>query len=252
MVAAWEENPTMIRLFTRQYRLDLANQLGADGAKMDFSQFPEALAKLHELPTSSRDDEGEVFQNVAFFELLYLLNSGQFEVARDRLPSIEEGLQQFSSKISQARQLAFRYNMMVLYFIMEDYRDALRILNIILHDERTEHRQDIQQVARLFLLIFHFELGNHDLLEYLFRSAHRFFYTRGSLGRFEKSVLNFLRKTANLPTGSAMFPAFRELLGELKAIMEDGAVRTPPGVEEIVFWLRGTLEGRRMVELARE
>lgn len=252
MVAAWEENPGMIQLFTRQYRLDLANLLGADGANMDFSNFPAALARLHDLPASSRDDEGEVFQNVAFFELLYLLNSGQFESARDRLPAIEKGLRQFSDKISQARQLAFRYNMMVLYFILEDYSDALRILNTILHDERTEHRIDIQQAARLFLLIFHFELGNYDLLEYLFRSAHRYFYTRGSLGRFERVVLDFMRKTANLPAGPAMHPEFRKVLTELRAISEDNSIRTPIGVDEIIFWLRATLEQKPMLELARE
>lgn len=252
IVALWEAHPDMIRFYPNLYRIDISNQLGRSGALMDFRDFPQALGKLHAIPAASRDEEGEVFQNTAFFELLFLMNTGQFETARQILPDIENGLQRFSDKVNQARQFAFRYNMMVLNFVLEDYSEALRQLNLILNDERTEHRQDIQQVARIFLLIFHFELGNLDLLEYLFRSAYRYLYARDSIGRFERAILSFLRRSGDMLPGPAMHPAFEELLEELKAIRQSKPKRVPPGMDELVYWLRGKLEGKKIVDVAKE
>ena len=251
IVDLWESHPEMIRLYRNRYRLALANLLGRNGALTQFDVFPETLEKLHALPAASHDEEGEVFQNTAFFELLYLINTLQFEVGRERLPDIEKGLAKFADKINPARQLAFRYNIMVLYLLLEDYRKALRQLNLILNDARTEHRQDIQALARIFLLIFHFELGNIDLLDYLFRSAYRYLYSRGNIGRFEKAILSFLRKSANLNPGRQMLPAFTELKEELEGIENDPEERQHPGISELILWLKGKIEQRPLVEIVK-
>lgn len=244
IVAEWDARPDIRQQHPQNYRIALSNYLAACHRAGRFDEFPEHLARLHALPPSSPDDAAEHFQNVYFYELLYHLNQGNPQQAATLVPQIEAGLAQYREKVNKARALGFRYNIMVIFFVLERWGPALKWLNKIIHDERSEHRQDIQQAARLFLLIIHYERANEDILDHLLRSAYRYFYRRETTGDFERIVLKALKQIYQNPPPAALKRIFSALQTELQGLLDRPEGPHPPGLRELNLWLRARLEVR--------
>ena len=70
------------------------------------------------------------------------------------------------------------------YMLGERYalEKGLQLLGVYL-------RTDLQCYARLLHLIAHYELGNYDLLEYLFKSVYRFMAKMENLSVVEEEIL---------------------------------------------------------------
>jgi len=154
------------------YKICLANLMARAMSSKENEWFSMATDEMKSLPTNTFNEEGEVFQNVYFQEHLFYINTGEFEKAEKLLPAIEEGLEKYEAKINKARLLSFQYNIMIMYFLMHKFREALSWTNTILED-KSEIKQDISNTTRILLPIIHFELDHHDLVENLTRSAYR-------------------------------------------------------------------------------
>ncbi|MBK9191153.1 MAG: hypothetical protein IPM77_06355 [Crocinitomicaceae bacterium] len=105
---------------------------------------------------------------------------GSFLKALDLVPHIEKELESYEDKINKEKHLLFNYNLAYTFFGAGDFRKALKYINDVLNDNEKQLRQDIYSFSRIFNLIIHFELNNHDFIEYDIKSAARF------LNKFEK------------------------------------------------------------------
>ncbi|MEM7105350.1 MAG: hypothetical protein AAF502_19585 [Bacteroidota bacterium] len=193
IISIWESHPKIVEEKPHLYKIHVSNYLNCLHWNSDYEPFMKAIEKLENLRSRSFDEEAETFQNVVLLKLLYYLNTQQFEKGKELAEPIEAGLKKYASKVNKAREITLWYNMTVLYFASEDYGEALGALGRILHDERSEIRQDMQRFSRILELIFHYELGNTEVLEFFYRSTIRKLKRKGGMDEYEETVLNYLK-----------------------------------------------------------
>ncbi len=230
------------------YKVCLANLMARALSAKEEDWFTKALEEMKSLPTSSFNEEGEVFQNVYFQEHLFYINHGEFEKAVALVPIIEQGLVKYEAKVNQARKIAFRFNIMVMYFVMHRFKDALNWIEPMMTDS-SEIKQDQRFVGILLLPIIHFELGHVDLVESFTRSAYRFLQKKNRLHEFERLVLNYLK---GMPLSSDQTEFRTKLVAfseELDSIMNDSKKRRTIGTEELSLWAKSHLQNRKMSEI---
>lgn len=230
------------------YKICVANLIGRAYSSRNDQCFLEAIEELKSLPATSYNDEGEVFQNVYFSEHLYYLNKGDFEKAESLIPAIEHGLETFDAKINKARLLSFQFNVMVMYFILHRFKKAAEWADKVLED-KGEIKQGITTVTRILYPIIHFELGHHDLVDNLTRSAYRYILNKKRLHEFERLVVKYL-KSMPLSTNQIEFKTkLEEFNTGLDKLMEDPAVNVTLGMEEVSLWVKSHLNSIMMREL---
>ncbi|MBI1193662.1 MAG: hypothetical protein GC205_10890 [Bacteroidetes bacterium] len=188
----WEAHPAMQEYRLTNYKMVLANYLVASFEVGNFLNFPATLQKFRDLPILSLDDEGEVFQNVTFLELVLFLNQDRFEEALALIPVIESGLLRYGKKVNDARKMAFSYNIMIVYFELADYERCIDWINRV-RQFKTAHRADIQ--ARVFLLelVAHYSLQNSMILESLLRNTRRRFQKENRFSVYEDGLFKRFR-----------------------------------------------------------
>ncbi|MCI0694140.1 hypothetical protein L0337_19295 [candidate division KSB1 bacterium] len=97
-------------------------------------------------------------------------------------------------------QLSIYYQFAYLYFMQQDFRQALFWLNEIFRRNFGAVREDLQSYAQLLHLIIHFDLGNTAVLKYAVDSCRRFLKKKRSLQSFERVLLRyFSRLSTTLP-----------------------------------------------------
>lgn len=140
----------------------------------------ELNALLENKAFDSPDSRVRIFTATYIGKLQLYNRQGNFERALELEPIIERELTILEDKINKEKHLLFNYNLGYTFFGAGDYRRALKYINIVLNDNEKQLRQDIYSFSRIFNLIIHFELNNHDFIEYDIKSAARF------LNKFEK------------------------------------------------------------------
>lgn len=233
------------------YKICLANLMARALTAKENEWFRRALEELKSLPITSFNEEGEVFQNIYFQEHLFYINHGEFEKAEALVPIIEEGLIKYEAKINHARKIAFQFNIMIMYFIMHRFKDALKWTEPILADT-SEIKQDQKFVTTLLLPIIHFELGHADLVESFTRSAYRYLQKKKRLHEFERLVVKYL---TDMPLSSNHLE-FKSKLenfhAQLEELIKNPLVTVTLGMEEMSIWAKSHLLNRKMSELIKE
>ncbi|MBI3136744.1 MAG: hypothetical protein HYZ14_18870 [Bacteroidetes bacterium] len=150
----------------------------------DFKNAENILEELNALLDNkafdSPDSRVRIFTATYIGKLQLYNRQGNFERAMELEPVIEKELETLEEKINKEKHLLFNYNLAYTNFGAGDYKRALKYINVVLNDNEKQLRQDIYSFSRIFNLIIHFELNNHDFIEYDIKSAARF------LNKFEK------------------------------------------------------------------
>jgi hypothetical protein len=243
IVGLCEEHPALIDKNPDTYKILLSNLLAAANAADRHELFPPTLAKIRALPSLSFDEEAESFQNLTYLELVYCLNSGQFDAIPELAGRADAGLDEYAAKINQARMLAICMNFSLGFFIREEMRQALSWLGRILNHKSGDQRQDIQQAARILQLVIHLELGNHDLIHSLLRSTRRYLNLRQGMRDYEKALIDFFRIAIDLPPGKAMHQLYHETISHLEQLQSDTTWGDLLLCQEITIWLRARKDG---------
>ncbi len=237
LLQLWKEKTAEFRAAAPRYKSDLINYLNYCTAAEEYGDFEDVLAQLKQFPARSFTDEISTFQDVYHIELLYYLRRGFFDKGTGLADLIALGLQKFQGRLTSSRIMTFCHNLAVLYFLKDEHTNALQWLNRILDHSNVDQRRDIQDFARILLMVIHYELGNHDALESLLRSTYRYLHARDKLYEFERIVIRHMRKIQNTPAGTKLqeqFDVFGAELAELKA--QPGA-RAILGFSELQLWV---------------
>jgi len=145
LVDIWLNNPTIAKSNSPNFRIYLANYLATCIASSNYDDFTDILEIMKKTPSKSNYEKSSMFQNVSFFELLYYINTFQLDKAVEIIPDIEKNIILYRGLINKAREIAFYYNIVLLYFMLENYKSASKWLNRILYDEKNEVRSDIKR-----------------------------------------------------------------------------------------------------------
>jgi hypothetical protein len=251
IVKLFEEHPALKEEYRIEYKIALANYLGSCHSTHRYDEFENTLHKMKSMPSKSLDEEGEVFQDATLYELLYYLNTGKYSEGIKAVPEIEKGIECYAIKINKASELAIYYNICVLYFIMEDWKNAQRWATKII-DQKTDSRKDLQHFARILQLIFHYETGKGEMMDYLTRSVYRYLEKEENLLAFERIVLNYLKKLPFTLNQQELLKSFIILKDEIERLKNTSGEKTRVGMEEIVVWLTAKTENKKLQEVMRE
>jgi tetratricopeptide (TPR) repeat protein len=172
---------------------------------------------------------------------------GTFSEGLQLVPLIEEKLKEYEIYLDRHRILVFYYKFASLYFGSGHYEQAIDYLNKIIN-WKVDLRTDLQCYSRLLHLIAHYELGNFDLLEYLFKSVYRFMAKMGNLSVVEEEIFRFLRRSFHL-TPRQLKPEFAKLLEQLKQLEGNRFETRAFSYLDIISWLESKMENIPATEI---
>lgn len=119
-------------------------------------------------------------------------------------------------KIPKNYILSFRYQFAHLHFLNQEYKTALKWVNLILNEKDKQHREDLITYTNWLNLLIHFELKNVFVLRYYVDATKRHLKKSKSLEAYERILLNFLSKAIDLTSKRELIDAFLELEAKLK------------------------------------
>ena len=232
------------------YRKAINNYLNSCKQMQRFDLFPEILQKLRGLPTDTFEAEFKIFQLLAINESLFFINTRRFEEGIEKVEEWEEGLEKYGEYISPSHLLTIYYNISLLYFFEENHGETLLWLNEIIYFPKTEVRKDLRQVARLFQLILHYELGNEEILENLYRSTYRNLKQANDLDNFERTVMRNVRQLikVNIFDKQELKECLLTFRNELQQMVAQTG-RFPLGLFEVGNWLDSKIAGKSLKEI---
>ncbi|MCB9203708.1 MAG: hypothetical protein H6603_01920 [Flavobacteriales bacterium] len=243
----FQEFPQFKLESSHDYKVCLSNLVSRAQSAGKEEEFLQYISELKKLPTSSFNDDGEVFQNVYFLEHLYYINKGNFHQAESLIAEIERGLNEFGQKINKARRLTFLYNIMIMYFLMHEFKKCTKWADEILSD-KSEIKQNVTTITKVLLPIIHFELGHHDLVENLTRSAYRHLKNKKRLHEFERLVLHYFKEMPFSVDNDSFYKSVLSFQDSLSQIMDDPNQKILLGMEELKLWCISRTKGILMSE----
>lgn len=218
------------------YKVILSNYLHSCYQTQSYEEFEEALQEFRALPAGDWDQEGEHFQNLAFYELLFYINRLKLEEAVERLPEICEKIERFGDRVNPARLLSFYYNFAILYYLQEDFSNCLIWLGNIRGLSKLGSRTDLQRLARLLEILLHLEAENYGLVDSLCRSTKREFQKGQSPRALESLCLDYLPKLAKYTLGEERKKLLKAFSRDLQSLEKVQPRRQITGLEEIFLW----------------
>ncbi len=243
IIAILDEHPALIKKYGVQYVRYLVQHLAClveiknerDAARVAarikaFEQLPPHVKILSKLRALG-------------LELTLYINLGQVKRALQIVEDIEGILREQRLAIHPQTYINLCHNCAVFYFLIGRHAESLEFVNHMLAEKRIVLRKDLQGCARALNLVLHFELGNLDSLEHLFRSTYRYLKQHDRLDSLEKTVLNWLRKLNYCYDRQEQLAVFRSFRAELEALQQE-ASSPISGLEEILYWTRSKAEGR--------
>ena len=210
--------------------------------------------KLRKLPEKfalrmNEDLELRFFSLAKSTELTLYAQSGEFEKGLTLIPSIEKGLEKFDEQLSSVRKAHFYFNIAVVYFGLENYRDALKWINLLLNTVEIDKTRDIHCMAQILNLVIHLELGNTGLLPYALRSTQRFLETRKKVYRFESVMLEFVNESLKKRQDKSTEELYEELIASLEALREDSYERGVFEYFDFLAWAKSKVRGKKYRDL---
>jgi hypothetical protein len=254
-VDLFEEQPLMKRVETGHYIKGLHNLLNSHFDLKNYSRFKVTLRQLEEFANTERVQENENFRIQCF---LYIAQAkinqhfltGTFKEGLALVPEIEEKLNEYSLFVDRHRVLVLNYKIATLYFGSCDYDTCIDYLHKIMNDP-VDLRYDIQCYARLLHLLSHYELGNHELVEYLTKSVYRFMARKENLTLIEEEMLKFLRRSFYISKDKVK-PELEVFLQKIKGFEQNRFQKRVFVYIDIISWVEHKVYNKPMSEIIAE
>lgn len=202
--------------------------------------------------------QGQFDENLQILSFLYLQTAhinkhfleGSFEEGTKLAPTIEMGLKCYGNKLDLHRTLIFYYKIACLYFGCGDLKNCIYYLNKVIHIASGDLREDIQCFARILLLITHYELGNHKLVESQIKSVYRFLTGINDSNKVLREILNFLRNIGKIYPGE-LRNEFSKLHEKLNILQKHPYEKRSFLYLDIISWLESKIEKKSIMDIVR-
>ncbi len=244
-LAEWRRYPNAIQRFPRRFLRVLGNYMTGLQKADRFSEIPAVLEEMRKCKKKYGILDTHNDTREYHFELLYYANIGKFEEAHIAADRMQKFFLQFEDKLHMKWKLPSAFNLAAVFFILGEFKKALRWINYIIQVEPTDKRKQIQHSSRIFQLVVHYELENLELLEYLIRNSKAYLRRHASMDRFELAVLNTMRDLMRAVTKKDRQRACQQLF----SVLDSGFKKQIVGLDEIKAWARARSEGQKMTDV---
>ncbi len=248
-----ESHSEQISKNPQAYLLALNHLLAVLKELRKFDEFEDALKKLKSVQSKTAHFQSRAFAYTFIHEWNLAFYTGKYRECISLIPFLEDGLQKYDSLITSDLKLLFYFDLFYGYFVLEEYQHAVKWLNKILNDKRTEIRQDIRNFGMFVNIILHYEMKDYDLLEYLIRSAQRLLEKEKAAHKFELLVLSYIKRLIKGISADEQRKIYIQLRNKLLfANLENYLIAFSRGSSEkiilntfdILAWLESKIENR--------
>lgn len=251
-VALFKEKPNMQRVETGHFIKGYHNLLNAHFDLRNYRQHEEGLMEFEEFAQTKRVQQNENFTVQSFIyiagaKINYFSMTGLFKQGLSEVPYIEEKLEEYAIFLDKHRIMVLNYKIAILYFGSGDFSTCIDYLQKIINDS-SELRTDLQCYARLVHLLAHYELGNHDLMDYLTRSVYRYMSKMKNLTVIEQEMFRFFRNSFKFQRNQ-LKPEFAKLLEKIQHLEGNRFETRALAYLDIISWLESKVQGKTMSEI---
>jgi hypothetical protein len=250
-----EKEPDMIEVETAHYIKGMHNLLSAHFDLQNYKKFNEVLHRFEkfsqtDIVAHNYNNQIQTFVYLHISKLNKHFMEGTFSEGLKLVPYIEEKLAEYHLYLDRHRVLVFYYKFASLYFGSGDYETTVDYLNKIIN-WKVDLRTDLQCYSRLLHLIAHYELGNFDLLQYLFKSVYRFMAKMENLSVVEEEIFKFLRRSFGF-SPRKLRPEFEKLLQKLKQQEKSKFGTRAFAYLDIISWLESKISNVPVQDVIRK
>lgn len=247
--------PTMIEVETGHYIKGLHNLLNAHFDLRNFSKFESTLKEFEafaETAVAKHHDNFRIhtFVYISAAKINQCLMLGTFKEGLTLIPHIDEKLTEYELYIDYHRVLVFNYKVATLYFGSGNYSIAIDYLQKIIN-HNVGLRNDLQCYARLMHLMAHYELGNHNIIEYLIKSVYRFMAKMQNLTVIEEEMFKFLRRSFSI-SPRKMQPEFVTFLATIKQYEKSRFETRAFAYLDIISWVESKVHNKTMAAIIHD
>jgi|GEM_PF-402539 len=256
-----ESHPEQIVKNPQAYLLGLNHLLVILKELRKFDEFEVALKKMKSVQSKTIHFQSRAFAYTFIHEWNLAFHTSKYQQCIALIPFLEEGLKKYDKQITSDIKLLFYFDVFYGYFVLGQYQAAIKWLNRILNDKRTEIRQDIRNFGMLVNIILHFEMKDYDLLEYLIRSAQRLLDKEKNAHKFELLVITHIKLLIKGNSAAEQRKLFMKLRNKLLfANLENYLIAFSRGSSEkvilnsfdILAWLESKIEDRSFATVLSE
>lgn len=248
----FDENPKIRMDLNKRYIRTLSNLMLCH---IDLKNYDEAMELSNQIKEvigksgfQSTDVKVLAFKSTSLAELKMYSRLGEFEKALNQVQPMIDELDSYSEKINKEQEILFYYNVAHVFFGAGEFNKSLFWINKVLNDNESSLRQDIYSYARIFNLIIHYELGNHDLLEYIIKSTSRYLTKRQRAYEVENLIMSGIKKLAKSYDDEQKDKIYQNLKKDLKAILKQESEKIILEYFDFYTWLESKINKNTFAE----
>ncbi|MDX1651921.1 MAG: hypothetical protein R3277_05480 [Brumimicrobium sp.] len=163
---------------------------------------------------------------------------GDFEKAFELYESNEAYTKNVLEQASKEQRVKLSYTLAYTYFGMQEYRQALNVINEILNDNEQNLRQDLYSFARILNLMVHFELENFDLIEYSSGATLRYLNKTERDYQIEIFFVKELKRLAKNPDKVRNPKSYRSMEESLRKLLDNPNERVILDYIDVLSWTK--------------
>ncbi|MGQ0829645.1 MAG: hypothetical protein ACT4ON_14750 [Bacteroidota bacterium] len=207
------------------------------------------IKKMKAIPTQYKGNTENIkllIFNVFHLELSWYHRRMDFRGAVKLIKEeeIELKIKELGKKIAGPSRIVLYDNISWTYFVIGDFRSALKWINYLFNDTELQHvKEHTQCLLRILNLMIHIELGNDEYIDYITKSTYRYLKKRQRLYKSETVFIHFLNKISEVEVPAQRNPLFLELKNQLSLYKNDPVENAILEQLAILTWIDSKLKG---------
>lgn len=253
MIELMNANPFLINEYPKRYLSATNNFLSVEIEKTHYATAEKLINKFIQLKThpafNTTDLQLKIFTSTTNAQLLIYTDGGRTDKALPVVKYINEQIELYKDKINKEELLIFYYNFANLYIYSGNYTEASKYLTLLMSENDTHLRLDLQCFSRLQNIILHYELNKIPQLKYIIKTARDFYKNQKYQFKVEKMVLDMFEELAETKTPALVWERYRK---EFKEVMQDPFEKIANYYFDFLAYTESKVTGRKIGELIFE
>lgn len=253
MIEVMDAYPFLINEYPKRYLSATNNVLSVEIEKTHYATAEKLINKFIQLKThpafNTTDLQLKIFTSTTNAQLLIYTDGGRTEKAIPVVKYINEQIELYKEKINKEELLIFYYNFANLYIYSGNYPEASKYLTLLMSENDTHLRLDLQCFSRLQNIILHYELNKIPQLKYIIKTARDFYKNQKHQFKVEKMVLDMFEELADTKEPIHVWERYRK---EFKEVMQDPFEKIANYYFDFLAYTESKVTGRKIGDIIFE
>lgn len=193
-----------------------------------------------------------LFKTIYIHEINRHFMLGEFKSGTRIVSKFQNELNEIIHLLDQHTILIFYYKIACLYFGSNNFKGALKWLNLIVQESDTALREDLHAFSRILRLICYFELGDDQMVEMNIRATYRFLLRKKEFGKYESLILKFLREVQKTFTHKEVIIKFKSLKTQMLKLERDTYEKRAFNYFDIISYLESKIQNKAIEQIIKE